>query len=293
MKVLSLFDGISCGMVALERAGIPVERYVAYEIDKYAIYVSNRNYPQIEHCGDVTTADFSQYKGFDIVIGGSPCTFWSLARSAKAKHKREDVPEGLGWKLFEHFERAIKETGAKWFLYENNSSTSRPIKEAISIKLGVEGVEINSELFSAQRRKRIYWTNIPIGKLPESCGICLKDIFETDESVLDEYIVPKTPSRIRMWNDGKGRVDGAICCDNITHKFKSGTVASKQDRNYNAGLIEYKDFCRYLTIKEQERLQTLPDDYTNGVPKSQRAKCLGNGWTVDVIAHIFKGLKEV
>lgn len=292
MKVLSLFDGISCGMVALERAKIPVERYVAYEIDGNAIKISKKNYQQIEHCGDVTTADFSQYKGFDMVIGGSPCTFWSLARSTHAKHKREVFPEGLGWELFEHFERAIKETGAKWFLYENNSSISRPIKEAISRKLGVEGVEINSELFSAQRRKRTYWTNIPIGMLPESCDICLKDIFETDESVLDEYIVPKTPSRIRMWNDGKGRVDGAICCDNITHKLKSGTVTSKQDRNYNAGLIEYKDFCRYLTIKEQERLQTLPDDYTDGVPKSQRTKCLGNGWTVDVIAHILKGIAQ-
>ena len=91
MRILSLFDGISCGMVALERAGIPVEKYVAYEIDKYAIQVSGKNYPQIEHCGDVTTADFSQYKGYDMLIGGSPCTYWSIAKKG-----RETTPDGMG-----------------------------------------------------------------------------------------------------------------------------------------------------------------------------------------------------
>ena len=95
MKVLSLFDGISCGMVALERAGIPVERYVAYEIDEDAIKVSMHNYPQIEHCGDVTKADFTQYKGFDLLIGGSPCTYWSIAKAG-----RETTPDGIGGKLF-------------------------------------------------------------------------------------------------------------------------------------------------------------------------------------------------
>lgn len=292
MKILSLFDGISCGRIACDRENIKVDRYVAYEIDKYAIEISKKNYPNIEHCGDVNFADFTRYKDFDLVIGGSPCTFWSLARSSAAKHKRETEANGIGWELFLQYVRAIKETNCKWFIYENNATISKSIKKQISNLLGVERIEINSALFSAQNRKRAYWTNIPFNFFIQDRGISLQDILETDETVLDKYIVPKTPSRERMWNDGKGRVNGTICCDNITNKEKSGTITSKQDRNYNAGLIEYKDFCRYLTIKEQERLQTLPDDYTEGIPLSQRQKCVGNGWTVDVIAYILSGIKE-
>lgn len=262
MKVLSLFDGISCGRLALERAGIPVERYVAYEIDENAIKVSKANWNDIEHCGDVTTADFTQYKGFDAVIGGSPCTWWSIARSSTAKHKREIVCSGLGWDLFMCFYRAVKETGAKYFLYENNFSISKDIKQKISEMLGVDFVVIDSAKVSAQHRKRCYWTNIPIKEIIDK-NIDLQDILEKDYNKISAFKVKKTPSRIRMWNDGKGRVDGAICCDNITHKHKSGTITSKQDRNYNAGLIEFEDFCRFLTYTEQERLQTLPDGYTD------------------------------
>ena len=109
MNVLSLFDGISCGMVALERSGIYVERYVAYEIDKYAISVSQKNYPMIVQCGDVTTADFAKHKGFDLLIGGSPCTFWSVA-----KNNREITPDGIGGQLFMHYVRALDESGCKW-----------------------------------------------------------------------------------------------------------------------------------------------------------------------------------
>ncbi len=135
MKVLSLFDGISCGMVALERAGIPVERYVAYEIDKYAIKVSQKNYPQIEQMGDVTTADFTQYKGFNLLIGGSPCTYWSIAKS-----NREITPDGVGGQLFMQYVRALKESGCKYFLYENNYSIHKNIKAFISEQLGVINV---------------------------------------------------------------------------------------------------------------------------------------------------------
>lgn len=292
MKVLSLFDGISCGRLALERAGIPVERYVAYEIDENAIKVSKANWNDIEYCGDVTTADFTQYKGFDAVIGGSPCTWWSIARSSTAKHKREIVCSGLGWDLFMCFYRAVKETGAKYFLYENNFSISKDIKQKISEMLGVDFVVIDSAKVSAQHRKRCYWTNIPIKEIVEK-NIDLQDILEKDYDKISAFKVKKTPSRIRMWNDGKGRVDGAICCDNITHKHKSGTITSKQDRNYNAGLIEFEDFCRFLTYTEQERLQTLPDGYTDvGISGAQRSLAIGNGWTVDVIAHILSGIPE-
>lgn len=173
MKILSLFDGISCGMVALERAEIPVERYVAYEIDKYAIAVSQKNYPQIEQCGDVTTADFTQYCGFDLLIGGSPCTYWSIA-----KNNRETTPDGIGGQLFMHYVRAMCESGCKYFLYENNYSIHKNIKSFISEQLGVEPIMINSALVSAQQRKRCYWTNIPYITQPEDKGIVLKHIID-------------------------------------------------------------------------------------------------------------------
>lgn len=173
MKVLSLFDGISCGMVALERAGIPVERYVAYEIDKYAIKTSEKNYPQIEHCGDVFEADFTKYKGFDLLIGGSPCTYWSIA-----KENRETTPDGIGGQLFMQYVRALKESGCQWFIYENNNSIHPNIKVFISEQLGVEPIMINSALVSAQNRERCYWTNIPCVTQPKDEGWKCEDILE-------------------------------------------------------------------------------------------------------------------
>jgi len=171
VKVLSLFDGISCGMVALERAEIPVERYVAYEIDKYAIQVSEKNYPKIEHKGNVFDADFAEYKGFDLLIGGSPCTYWSIA-----KNNRETTPDGMGGQLFMQYVRALRESSCKWFLYENNYSIHKNIKDFISEQLGVDPIMINSALVSAQTRKRCYWTNIPNVEQPEDKGILLEDV---------------------------------------------------------------------------------------------------------------------
>ena len=176
MKVLSLFDGISCGMVALERAGIPVERYVAYEIEPSAIKISKHNYPQIEHCGDVFEADFTQYEGFDLLIGGSPCTHWSIAQKST---ERETTASGLGWELFSQYVRALKESGCKYFLYENNKSMSLTIKNEITKHLGVEPILINSALVSAQNRQRLYWTNIPNVCTPTDKGILLQDIIES------------------------------------------------------------------------------------------------------------------
>lgn len=118
MKVLSLFDGISCGMIALECAGIDVERYVAYEIDKYAVQISKKNYPAIEHCGDVFEGDFTQYQGFDLLIGGSPCTYWSIAKKG-----RETTSDGMGGQLFMQYVRALKESGCRYFLCSNEEQT--------------------------------------------------------------------------------------------------------------------------------------------------------------------------
>ena len=174
MKVLSLFDGISCGHVALDRAGIPVERYVAYEIEKSAIKITQSNFPDTIQGGDVTKADFTQYPA-DLLIGGSPCQFWSGAR---AGHGRETTADGLGWSLFQQYVRAKNESGARWFLYENNASIHQNIKDAISDALGVQPIEINSALVSAQNRRRCYWTNIPNVAQPADRGILLSSVLE-------------------------------------------------------------------------------------------------------------------
>lgn len=173
MNVLNLFDGISCGMVALERTGIAVDNYIAYEIDKFAVQTSAKNYPGIIRRGDVFDGNFSDFRGVDLLLGGSPCTYWSIARK-----NRETDCGGEGFRLFMQYVRALEETGAKYFLYENNHSIHQNIKDEISKKLGVQPIMINSALVSAQQRKRCYWTNIPNVTQPADRGIMLKDIIE-------------------------------------------------------------------------------------------------------------------
>lgn len=296
MKVLSLFDGISCGMVALERAGIPVERYVAYEIEPNAIKISQKNYPQIEHCGDVTTADFTKYRGFDLLIGGSPCTNWSCAKNHKAKEKKElFINEGTGWELFKQYVRAKEEMQPKYFLYENNYRISQNIVEAITEMLGVQPTMVDSALVSAQRRKRLYWTNIPNVTQPKDKGLLLKDIYIPDESLVrrDERIAKtavKTKNYIKYDLMNKGHFSQAYRIYYLDGK--SPTIARCRTETKTNMLIDESDICKYKIISpvEAERLQTLPDNYTEGVPKTRRFEAIGNGWTVDVIAHIFSGL---
>lgn len=252
MKVLSLFDGISCGMVALERAGVDVEEYVAFEIDEAAIKVSHKNYPQIKHCGDVFNADFSKHKGFDLLLGGSPCTYWSVA-----KNNRETTPDGIGGQLFMQYVRALKESNCKYFLYENNYSIHQNIKDFISAELKTQPILINSSLVSAQVRKRCYWTNIPF-ELPEDKHIKLQDILEYGTAEREKSKTVRCGGVNSGWGD--------------RHEW------------------DMPNHLRRYTTIELERLQTLPDNYTYGVSEVQRRKAIGNGWTVDIIAHILKGL---
>lgn len=151
MKVLSLYDGMSCGMLALNSAGISVDRYVAYEIDKYAIRVSEHNFPMIEHKGDVFKGDFTEYQGFDIVFGGSPCTLWLISQK---KDVRETEAHGIGWDLFQRYVRAVREAKPRFFIYENNKSMAKAIRDEIDVTFGFECIEINSALVSAQKRER-------------------------------------------------------------------------------------------------------------------------------------------
>ena len=298
MKVLSLFDGISCGRVALERVtgGILVERYVAYEIDPYAVKISEKNYPSIEHYGDVFEGDFTQYKGFDLLLGGSPCTFWSVARK-----DRETTPDGIGGQLFMQYVRALKEASPKYFLYENNYSIHQDIKDFISKELGVEPVMINSSMVSAQLRKRCYWTNIPNVIQPEDRNILLKDIIES--GIVDRDKSLCMTSRYAGYQGTQSylcrRYLGKKINQGVFRDFKSMDTAKKLwgedpyfDKENSSEYNEENWLIRRLTPVEAERLQTLPDNYTEGVPDSQRYKCIGNGWTVDVISHILKGLKE-
>lgn len=298
MKVLSLFDGISCGMVALERAGIDVERYVAYEIEPNAIKISQKNYPHIEHCGDVTTADFTQYVEFDLVIGGSPCTNWSCSKNHKAKVKKERfINEGIGWELFEHFDRAIKEVKPKYFLYENNYRISKNIIEAISDTLGVKPILIDSGLVSAQRRKRLYWTNIPNVIQPQDKGLLLKDIYIHDEALIrvDKRIPPTAVKKANyIQYDLTGRGDNSEPYRLHYLNGKAPTLPKCRTETKCNMLIDENDYSKYKIISpiEAERLQTLPDNYTEGVPKTRRFEALGNAWTVNVIAHILKHIPK-
>ena len=286
MKVLSLFDGISCGMVALERAGIPVERYVAYEIEPNAIQISKKNYPMIEHCGDVTTADFTQYQGFDAVFAGSPCQSLSITTGKNRTHLQGKS------RLFWEFVRALEEVKPRWFLFENVASMNEESKQIISEVLGCQPVFIDSEDFSAQSRGRLYWTNIPVDVL---CIIkskaVLGDILQDDvsekyfyNSGFDFLGYDKTVCAIL-------HINGHDILKRVNSPFAKCQTLTCVSGGHQQKKVLVDGRCRKLTPIEYERLQTLPDNYTAGVSDGARYTACGNGWTVDVIAHILQGVK--
>ena len=308
MKILSLFDGISCGRVAFERAGIHVTEYHACEVDPFAIQVSNKNYPDIVQCGSVI--GYSPKLGFDYVIGGSPCQGFSFA----GKQLAFDDPRS---KLFFEYIRILKEVKALnpnvKFLLENVQMKQEYL-DIISNTLGVTPVRINSSLVSAQNRVRYYWCNWPTTQ-PNDKGILLENIIEEgavdrEKSYCidanywkggnpDQYFNKSRRQLVfgasiigRKINPITGRRDDynpelkATQRLEIRKDYKIGTLTTvKKDNVVTHDGISYRN----LTPLECERLQTLPDNYTNSVSNTQRYRCLGNGWTVDVIAHIIKG----
>lgn len=285
MNVVSMFDGISCGRLALQRAGVKVDRYVAYEIEKHAIAISRKNFPDIEHCGDVTTADFTQYRGFDLLIGGSPCQSLSIVQSKTRQHL-----DGKS-KLFFEFVRALDEMKPKFFLFENVASMNDESKQVISELLGCEPIFIDSGTFSAQQRPRLYWTNIPVQLegITES-PLVLKDILQAD--VPEKYFYDSPLLDVDMTKQVCATID---IKNNEMHKrvfnpdFKMHTLTCVSGGHQQKKVL-VNGRCRKLTPIEYERLQTLPDGYTDGVSDTARYTAIGNGWTVDVIAHICKGL---
>lgn len=294
MKVLSLFDGISCGRVALERAGIKVDKYVAYEIEKNAIKVSLANYPNIEQKGDVFKGEYKEGE-FDILIGGSPCTYWSIARCPYIEHKRETTSHGAGFDLFMQYVRALKEAKPKYFLYENNESMSDDIKDEITKQLGVEPIMIDSADFSAQIRKRYYWTNIPVelnyihsekvfADIEYPHDYKIKSFEKYKDSVRDNGVV------ISWDTSGKGNYSQQNRARRTSSKMNTLPSSGGDKNNIYLGGYNFRN----IHPIEAERLQTLPDNYTSCIKSNtKRVELCGNGWTVDVIAWILKCLKEL
>ena len=273
--MLSLFDGMSCGRIALDQLGIPVTKYYASEIDKWAMKVSAANYPDIIQLGDVRDVNPGDLPTIDLLIGGSPCQGFSFAGHQLNFDDHRS-------KLFFEYVRLLKALKPKYFMLENVRMKKESM-DVITNMLGVEPIAINSNLVSAQNRYRLYWTNIPIHGQPKDRGIVLKDIIES--GFVDR--------------------DKSHCID--AHYYKGGrmnALRSYLEKNKRQLVFSKEGLCRVgdadidavtwrkLTPLECERLQTVPDNYTNHVSNTQRYRMLGNGWTIEVIKHIFQGMQE-
>ena len=302
MNVLSLFDGMSCGQIALDKLGVKVDKYFASEIDKYAIKVAKANYPDTIHLGDVRDVKASDLPEIDLLIGGSPCQGFSFA----GNNLNFDDPRSV---LFFEYVRLLKELKPKYFLLEN-VRMKQESQDIISEYLGVQPVAVNSNLVSAQNRYRLYWTNIPFD-IPSDKGIVLKDILEhgvTDrekshcidanyfkggnlKSYFEKHRRQLVFSEDGLCHVGDADLKGHGYNRRVYHPDgKSPSLCAASGGNLEPKIIADSTSWRKLTPVECERLQTVPDNYTNHVSNTQRYRMLGNGWTVDVITNILKGL---
>jgi DNA-cytosine methyltransferase len=282
INVLSLFDGMSCGQIALNKLGVKYDNYYASEIDKFAISITKKNYPNTIHLGDVRDVKGSDLPKIDLLFGGSPCQSFSNAGNGKGF----EGSSGIFWE----YVRVLREVKPKYFMLEN-VKMKKEWQDIITKELGVEPIAINSSLLSGQNRPRLYWTNIPGVEIPEDKGIVLKDILE-DENLVDKQhlMTPKAMAYMdglrngkQRWQYHKNPLDGKAACIVASFYKLSGL-----------GVLDYRTLgkpCRRLTPVECERLQTVPDNYTESASRTQRYKMIGNGWTVDVIAHIFSYMK--
>jgi DNA (cytosine-5)-methyltransferase 3A len=348
MNVLSLFDGMSCGQQALERAGFKVDNYFASEIDKYAIQVTMANYPNTKQLGSVINVDGYSLPKIDLLIGGSPCQSFSFAGKRKGMSTKDEQEiltlehylqlkaEGFEFEgqsyLFWEYMRLLNETKPKYFLLENVMMGEK-WEKVLSKAIGVKPIMINSALISAQNRQRLYWTNIglePAGlfgdlettiEQPKDKGILLKDVLESEvdskyflsekaiatierhgNKIIEDKENPKRSCTILANYFKMGGRDQQYIVHNMQprsgdpSKGGTGHLTRTDGKTYcldtgQSNAVEYFGDIRRLTPIECERLQTVRDNYTNHVSDSQRYKMLGNGWTVDVIAHFFKYIK--
>ena len=294
MNVLALFDGMSGGQIALQRLGMKVDKYFSSEIKPAAIKITKEHFPDTICIGDVTKVWYE--KGvlhtengdfkvkIDLLIGGSPCQDFSIA-NIQGKGSQGEKSQ-----LFYEYLRIYREVKPKLFLLENVKMKAKS-KEELDFYMGVTGLEINSILVSYQNRPRIYWTNIPDVVVPEHRHINFQDYKDTDVEYCRQFKVNKTLSRIRMWNEGGGRNNRNSGCSNITNSEKVFCITRKQDRCPNSGLIEFEDFCRYLTRREIEKAQTLEYGWCDSLSYGQMQDLCGDGWTIDVIAWILGFIK--
>lgn len=272
-NVLGLFDGISCGQVALNRIGIKYENYYASEIDKNAIKITQQNYPNTIQLGDVTEIKGENLPKIDLLIGGSPCQGFSRV----GKQLNFDDPRS---KLFFEFVRLLKETNPKYFLLEN-VVMKQEWQDVITEQLGVKPIKINSRLVSAQNRPRLYWTNIPNIEQPKDLGLNICDVVTPQFS-------SKYPNYLDLPFYGKGKRKDQV----KSYKEKASCLTASMYKGQISSFCknELGEIYKY-SPQDCELLQTLPLNYTSGVSNTERFKMLGNGWTVDVITHIFKNIK--
>lgn len=277
MNVLSLFDGISCGMIALERAGIKVDKYYASEINENSIKISKRNYPNIIQLGDVKNWDKwdIEWKDIDLVIGGSPCQ----NVSSSGNRKGLDGEKSSLYYYYRFILNMIKKFNPDVKFLLENVKMKNEYKDKISEDLGVKPMLINSNLVSAQNRNRLYWFNWECD-YPEDKNIIVRSILET-KGVVKE--------RVRLYHSDNVfiglELTKSFC---IQKRYYKGV--SRYRKEYCA--VQMPDgSCRPFTPVELERLQTLPDNYTEGICRTKRGELIGDGWTVDVVAHILKHLK--
>lgn len=331
MNVLSLFDGMSSGRIALERAGIKVDNYFASEVDKYAIHVTQHNYPDTIQLGDINNWREWDLPEIDLIIGGSPCQGFSIAGN------------GLDWEdprsqLFFVFLEVLRHYEPRFFLFENVASMKEEVKDAMSHEFGTEPIRINSRLVSAQMRDRLYWSNFPMTQ-PENKRVYLQDVLESGDVNKDKsYAIdanyhkggPGLNNFHAYFEKGKRQLVFERACQvahfgenaqaqrvysvrgkSVTLKGEAGGWGAKTGL-YKVDLPDGDYLIRQLTPLECERLQTVPEGYTYtpthpyygtskygtegnksiGMSDTQRYKMLGNGWTVDVIAHLFQDMKE-
>ena len=279
MNVLSLFDGMSCGQNALNRANIKYNNYYASELDKYAIEVTQDNYPQTVQIGDATKIEASTLPEIDVLIGGSPCQGFSRI----GNNLNFDDPRSM---LFFNYVKILRTCKPKYFLLEN-VKMKKESEDIITDHLGVEPIEINSRLFVAHNRPRLYWTNIPL-ELPRQKKVAVEDIFEGQGFASSATVLRDVDGNRGVFFKRKEIFN----CLTSTY-YKGINAASRPAVSTKEGFLnEDRAAHRMLTPAECERLQTVPEGYTGCVSKTQRYKMLGNGWTVDVIAHILKGISR-
>lgn len=277
MNVLSLFDGMSCGQLALRKANIHYDNYFASEVDNHAIKVTMSNFPATKQLGDIKNVKAEDLPKIDLLIGGSPCQSISTLGDGSGLNGKSG--------LFFEYLRLLKETNPKYFLLENVVGSKKAIAEITEL-VGVEPVLFNSNLVSGQNRARYYWTNIKF-ELPKDKGITLKDVLDKEPAETCWL----TPGRFRWLTSDKG----ADCVKKryaAIDPVKANCLTARSEASWNSNYVTRDELgLTKLTCEEYEKLQTVPVGYTNIARTSERYKMLGNGWTVDVIAHILGALK--